>query len=152
MPPDYLLRLHLYFFDCPVEKTQAFRSEAWFDFANLFLMVFYYIGAYWIWSHQLKRRFSEYSSSGVWEGWSLRVKVFHLLSALTENTWMESREGHYLASFLTLLVFDWPEGFLLEPFFFGLTSIEPNYAFGRVFRPCFSHGNLFETMGAVRPR
>ena len=78
--------------------------------------------------------------------------MFHLMVALAGNTWMGSREEHLPASFLTLLVFNWPEGFLLEPFFFGLTSIEPNYAYGRVFRPCFSHGNLFETMGAVRLR
>ena len=78
--------------------------------------------------------------------------MFHLLSALTENTWMESREGHYLASFLTLLVSDLQVDFLLEPSVFGLALIEPNYAYGRVFRPCFSHGNLFGTMGVVKLR
>ena len=78
--------------------------------------------------------------------------MFHLMVALAENTWMGSREEHYLASFLTLLVFDSQEDFLLEPFVFGLTSIKLNYAFVRVFKLSFSHGNLFETMGAVRLR
>ena len=78
--------------------------------------------------------------------------MFHLMVALAENTWMGSREEHYLASFLTLLVFDSQEDFLLEPFVFGLTSIKLNYAFGRVSKLSFSHGNLFETMGAVEPR
>ena len=82
----------------------------------------------------------------------MRAKVFHLMVALAENTWMGSREEHYLASFQTLLVFDWQEDFLLEPFVFGLTSVKLNYAYGRAFRLSFSRENLFGTMGAVEPR
>ena len=78
--------------------------------------------------------------------------MFHLMVALAENTWRGSREEHFLASFLTLLVSDLQVDFLLEPFVFGLALIKPNYAYGRVFRPCFSHGNLFGTMGVVKLR